>query len=171
MGFWNGDKLARLLVSLNINFNFNEIDNIDKTVQLNSWYDRENLLFNTLNPQNMFLNRLNSSKSNNFIKSDPYVDKVLENKMTFYDEYLKAIEKFFNKNFNYANYQNNRLEYLKNKTIKVENITPTLLELFKHYKRYNMFHKYMISVLKFDINGFEKCKLFKRKKYIQMISN
>ena len=152
VGYWNGDKLIRLLGSSNINFSFNQIENIDKRVELNSWYDRENLLYDTLNPQNIFLNRLNSSQANNFIKSDPYMDKVLEQKVVFYDQFLKAFERFLDLNAH-------QYDYRKSQVIEVENITPNLLEIFKHFSRFRVFHKNLKTVLNFDIRGFEKCKI------------
>ena len=139
----------RLLASSNINFTFTQIEPIDKKVTLNSWYDRENLLFDTLNPQNIFLNRLQSSKTNQFITSDPYMEKILEQKVVFYDQFLKAFEKFME--------ANNGNEYRQTEIIEVENITPNLLEIFKHFSRFKMFNKSLYSILNFDVRGFEKC--------------
>ena len=95
VGYWNGDKLVRLLTSQRSKFNFEDLEPISTRVELCSWYDRENLLFDTLNPQNLFLNRLKSSKSNQFIKDDPYMDKVLKNKTVFYDEFIKLFNSYF----------------------------------------------------------------------------
>ena len=151
MGYWYGDRLVRLLASSNINFSFAQNEAIDKKVELNSWYDRENLLFDTLNPQNIFLNRLQSSKANKFIKSDPYVDKILEQRVIFYDQFLNAFEKFLNIS------SNQQADYRKSETIEVENITPNLLEIFKHFNRFKMFNRNLKSMLNFDVRGFEKC--------------
>jgi hypothetical protein len=163
VGYWYGDKLVRLLASSNINFSFTQIEPIDKKIHLNSWYDRENLLFDTLNPQNIFLNRLTSSKANKFIKSDPYMEKILEQKVVFYDQFLKAFEKFMEVNGGGggggggSKYYD---EYRSSEMIEVENITPSLLEIFKHFSRFKMFNKNLKSILNFDVRGFEKCTQF-----------
>jgi len=92
VGFWIGDKLIRLIVSINVNFAFKDLDEIDKKFELKSWYDREILLEETLNPQNMFLNKLSKVKDNAFIRNDPYIEKLLEKNIAFYDKYLNSFQ-------------------------------------------------------------------------------
>ncbi len=155
---------------MNVNFTVQDCsDTIDNQVELCSWFDRENLLYDTLNPQNIFLNRLHSSsKSKQFIKNDPYVDKVLEQKIHIYTEYLKAFEKFLKVNVHTPkksesdqqheqNLNDQSERYKQNYLIKLENITPSLMELFKYFKRFQIFHSNLKQNLNFDIDGFEKC--------------
>ncbi len=152
VGFWAGDKLIRLIVSINVNFTFKDLDEIDKKIELKSWYDRESLLEETLNPQNMFLKKLNKVRDNAFIKNDPYIDKLLEKNITFYDQYLYSFEaliKIENENIDY---------FKKNQVIQVENITPTLLEILKYYRRFKIYHNSLRRSMNFDMINFEKEK-------------
>jgi hypothetical protein len=69
IGFWNGDKLVRLLVSIqNVDFKFDDFEPINKNIELKSWYSRDLLLHDTLNPPNIFVNKHINAKENNFIK-------------------------------------------------------------------------------------------------------
>ena len=77
------------------------------------------------------------------------MEKILEQKVVFYDQFLKAFEKFME--------ANNGNEYRQTEIIEVENITPNLLEIFKHFSRFKMFNKSLYSILNFDVRGFEKC--------------
>ena len=83
------------------------------------------------------------------------MDKVLEQRVVFFDEFLKAFEKYLKIDEEQsAKYKN---EYKKTHTIEVENITPNLLEIFKYFKKFKVFNKHLATVLNFDISGFEKC--------------
>lgn len=155
VGYWNGDKLVRLLISQKSKFSFNDLDPIDKEITLVSWYDRENLLFDTLNPQNLFLNRLKSSRTNQFIKDDPYIEKVLKNKTIFYDEFIKLFHSFMK----IERTEELDDEFRKKLKFKVENMTPYLLDIFKHYQRFAYFYQNMKNVIDFNIEGFQNCKL------------
>ncbi len=151
VGYWNGDKLVRLLVSQSCKFAFEGIEPIDKQVVLNSWYDRESLLFDTLNPQNVFLNRLKSSRSNQFIKDDPYVDRVLQNKTVFYDEFIKVFHSYMNIDVVDVG------AFKEKRTFMVDNLTPHLMEIFKHFQRFSYFYERMQAVIDFNVDGFQNC--------------
>lgn len=153
VGYWYGDKLIRLLVSLNMNFNFTEMDPLDKTVEIKSWFDREHLLSDTISPQNMFVNRIFSSKSSGFIRTDPFVDKILEERKNVYAEYVRAFEKYCNL------LKSNPKEFNSNKLVQVDNITPLLVEIFKHFKKFTFFNRNLSKLLNIDLNAFETCKL------------
>ncbi len=157
VGFWNCDNLVRLLVPLNIKFECDELEPLENEVTLSSWYDRENLLFETLNPQNLFLNRVKSSKSNQFIRDDPYIEKVLKHKTIFYDEFIHLFQKYLKqgKDVNIIN------EFKKTKTFKVKNITPHLLEIFKHFQRFSYFYQNLQSAdIQLNVEGFENCNFW-----------
>lgn len=152
VGFWIGDKLIRLIVSINVNFTFKDLDEIDKKIELKSWYDRECLLEEILNPQNMFLNKLNKVRDNAFIKNDPYIDKLLEKNIAFYDQYLNSFDTLLKG-------ENENIDFFKkNQIIKVENITPTLLEILKYYRRFKVYHNNLRRSVNFDMVNFENEK-------------
>lgn len=149
VGFWNGDKLIRLLISVPINFSVSDLDPVDKKVDLKSWFSRENLLFDTLNPQNLFSKKIFSSQSNKFIKNDPYVDKVIWSRTLFYEQYLKEFEKYLQlKDFN-------KLEYRIDKQILVPNISENLKNIFIFQKRFDFYDKICSSTLNFSVKDFE----------------
>jgi hypothetical protein len=96
------------------------------------------------------------------------VDKVLEQKIHIYNEYLKAFEKFLKVNVQTPKkpkseqkqeqeFNEQYESYKKNYSIKIDNITPSLMELFKYFKRFQMFHPNLKQNINFDIEGFEKC--------------
>ena len=153
VGYWSGDKLIRLIVPFGVEFTFDGIEDIlDKQVELKSWFDREYLLFDTLNPQNLFLNRIFSNKANNFIKTDPHVDKVLQMKKAFNEEFIRAFERFSRLNSSPDEFIQ---MYKKSRSVVVENQTPSLLEMFKHYHRYAVFKQNMQQILNLNFNGIE----------------
>ena len=84
------------------------------------------------------------------------MEKILEQKVVFYDQFLRAFEKFMEMNGG----SNKINEYRQSEIIEVENITPNLLEIFKHFNRFKMFNKNLKSTLNFDVRGFEKCLFF-----------
>ena len=89
------------------------------------------------------------------------MEKILEQKVVFYDQFLKAFEKFMEVNGGGGGGSKYFDEYRSSEMIEVENITPNLLEIFKHFSRFKMFNKNLRSILNFDVRGFEKCtKLF-----------
>lgn len=136
-----------MLIPVDISFNFSELDQIDKSIEIKSWYDRESLLYDTLNPQNIFTNRLYNSRTNQFIKSDPYIDRVLEQKTLFFDEYFREFEKFLRiSNFN-------KLEYKKDKIVEVDNLSDSLREMFKHFKRYEFYNRHLTNTFNFDLKS------------------
>ncbi len=152
VGFWIGDKLIRLIVSINVNFAFKDLDEIDKKIELKSWYDRESLLEETLNPQNMFLNKLSKVRDNAFIRNDPYIDKLLEKNVAFYDRYLNSFQALIKEEYENIDH------FRKNKIINVENITPTLLEILKYYRRFKIYHTNLRRSINFDMINFENEK-------------
>ena len=158
IGFWNGDKLVRILSAVNVVFKFEDVEPIDKKVELKSWYSRDSLLHDTLNPQNIFNKRHKNSKENNFIKDDPYVDKVLRTKTIFYDEFIKSFEKFLKLETN-DDYKID-FKYKQDRKIDVLNITPSLLEIFKHFNRFSDFEENLSKSLRdFSLTGFKKCNI------------
>lgn len=158
IGFWNGEKLARLLTSANVDFKYDDFEPIDKRIELKSWYSRDNLLYDTLNPQNIFNKRHKNAKENNFIKDDPYVDKVLQNKTIFYDEFIKSFEKYLK--LNTANEEKIDEKYKKNVRVEVFNVTPSLLEIFKHFHSFSHFEENLSNALSgFNLEGFKKRNL------------
>lgn len=143
-----------MLFSVDIEFNFDDFEPIDKTIELKSWYSRENLLYDTLNPQNIFINRHKNNKENVFIKTDSYVDKVIKHKVIFYDEFIKSFEKFLKipKATDFIDEK-----YKENSKIQVFNMTPSLLEIFKHFNSFSYFEENLSAALVgFELNGFKK---------------
>jgi hypothetical protein len=155
-GFWNGDKLIRLLVPVEANFVYNELDELDKTVDIKAWYDRENLLHDTISPQNVFLNTVINSKSLSFIRNDPYMEKVLQQKKLLHEHYLNVLEELL-KQSNEGERPVDVSEFLRNRTVDVENLTPNLMEIFKHYRKMSCFNANFSTILNLDLNGFDKC--------------
>ena len=152
VGFWTDDKLIRLLVPIDITFSANDLDPVDKKIDLKSWFSRDNLLFDTLNPQNLFSNKVISTQSNKFIKNDPYIDKVIQQRTLFYEQYLKEFEKYLQiKDFN-------KLEYRKDKQVDVPNITELLKNIFIYQKRFDFYDKICVNVLNFSVKDFETSK-------------
>ena len=151
VGFWCGEKLVRLIVPFQVKLNIAEFEAVSKQVELVSWYDRESLLFDTLNPQNLFLNRVRSSKSNKFIKDDPYIEKVIQSKKIFYNEFIDLFARHLDQKVD-------EMDFKTNKLISVYNLTPNLLEIFKNFKRFSPFHQKISSSLDLDIKSFEECK-------------
>ena len=127
---------------------------------MKSWYSRDNLLHDTLNPQNIFIKKHKNTKENNFIKDDPYVDKVLKNKIIFYDEFIKSFEKHLK--MNSENDERINDKYKKNTYIEVFNITPSLMEIFKHFYSFSHFEENLTNALNgFNLDPFRKRKNFK----------
>ncbi|CAF0708033.1 unnamed protein product [Brachionus calyciflorus] len=149
VGFWNGDTLVRILTPVDINFTANDLEPVDKKIDLKSWFSRENLLYDTLNPQNLFSNKIFSTQSNKFIRNDPYIDKVIQQRTLFYEQYLKEFEKYLQlKNFN-------QLEYRKDKQVIIPNITDNLKNIFIFQKRFDFYDKTCVNVLDFSVKDFE----------------
>ena len=135
----------------NFSINLPDLDPINKNVELTSWYDRENLLFDTLHPQNLFLNRIKSSKSIKFIKDDPHVQTVIQSKIVFYNEFIQLF-------CNYLKMESDESKFKAKRTIYVHNLTPNLLEIFKNFHRYSPFNSYVQAHFGFNIKEFENCK-------------
>lgn len=149
VGFWNEDKLIRLLISVPINFSISDLEPVDKKIDLKSWFNRENLLYDTLNPPNLFSKKIFSSQSNKFIKSDPYVDKVIRSRTLFYEQYLKEFEKYLQlKDFN-------ELEYRIDKQILVPNLSENLKNIFMFQKRFDFYDKICCNTVDFSVKDFE----------------
>jgi hypothetical protein len=156
VGYWSGDKLIRLLVPVEATFVYNDLDPVEKTIEIKAWYDRENLLRETLNPQNLFLNTIVNSRALNFIKNDPYMDKVLEQKKLIHEHYINVLEKWLSESIldlEPITFD----EFLKEKSVDVENLTPCLTEIFKHFRQFSCFNKNFSSILNVDLSAFENC--------------
>ena len=159
VGFWSGDKLIRLLVPVEASFVYNELDQIEKTVEIKSWYDRENLLHDTLRPQNVFLNNVISSKSLSFIRNDPYMEKVLEQKKLLHEHYVNALEDVLRSKENSEEFDEMMIQFLKDRVLDVPNLTPHLIEIFKHFYSLACFNARFSRVLNIQLTAFEKCML------------
>jgi hypothetical protein len=158
VGYWNGDKLTRLLVPVEANFVYTELDSMDMSVEIKSWYDRDNLLKETLNPQNIFLNTVTNSKSLSFIRNDPYMEKVLQQKKLLHEHYLNVLEDLM-KQHN-GERPVDLSEFLQNRLVNVDNLTPNLMDMFKHFKKMSCFNKNFSKILNIDLSSFEKCNIF-----------
>lgn len=160
VGYWNGDKLVRLLVPVDATFVYNQLDPIDKSFEVKSWYDRETILHDTLKPQNIFLNNVFSNRAISFIKTDPYVDKVIEQKKLVHEHFLNAVEDLI-KRVSAGDNENKKMldEFLSNRMVDVANLTPQLREIFLHFKQLTSFNKIFTRFFNFDLTAFEHCKL------------
>jgi hypothetical protein len=147
--------LIRLIVSLDIELpiDLEENESIDKFVELNSWYDRENLLNDELNPQNIFLNRNMTTNTDIFIRTDPFIDKVLLHKIKLIEEYLKSFEKYLSSGKDFE-----KIKYSESKLVKIDNITPNLKEIFKYFNKFDNFNKQINESLNINIDAFHKSK-------------
>jgi hypothetical protein len=145
-GFWCGDKLVRILSILQIDYEMPDIDPIDRTVNLNSWYDRETLLYETLNPQNIFCNKYSNEKLNRFMREDPYLEEILFDKKEMVDKYLKICS---------ADVNIDHKIYHISKFIEVLNTTRNLIEIFKHTEKYSSFGSIVKEKYGLDLSIFE----------------
>lgn len=123
-GVWLQNKLIRLMKTINLEYQIPQIDDIDRKVFLNSWYDKEAILYEVLSPQNIFFNKNRNLNLNQLARDDPFLEQVLEDKRQLIDEYLKICT------------GNSRYKIeTHNKFIDVPNITYTLVEIFKHKEK------------------------------------
>ena len=164
VGYWHGDKLSRLLIKSEATFSYNDLDPLDKNVEIKGWYEREFLLEETLNPQNLFLNTIIMSKSIEFIRKDPYIEKTLEQKKLIHEHYLNALETLLKQqsNENFFSSQETIMsslnEFVKTKNVEIENMTPVLKEMLLHFKRFSCLNDDLSKILNIDLNAFIKCK-------------
>ena len=173
VGYWMGDQIVRLLVPVSgVDFKFfadaAESGRLKKHVELRSPYDRESLLDDTLNPQNIFMRRVRSSKENHFIKNDPYVEKLLKKNFRLHDEYFEALWRYALGaavaavgNIDAKTkllVEEKRQQFRGTRVVHVDNTTPALLELFKHTRRNDTFAGQLSVALNFDLANFERGK-------------
>ena len=86
------------------------------------------------------------------------MEKVLQNKTIFYDEFIRSFERYLKINNNNSDTEINE-KYKQNKTIQVLNISPSLLDIFKHFKSFAHFEENLsIALSGFDLKGFKNCK-------------
>ena len=154
IGFWCGDKLVRILTVQEIDFKMPEVDPIDRVIHVNSWYDREALLYETLNPQNLFCNKFSIEQLNQFIREDPYVEEILVDKRELVDQFLSICPP-----------DTQDLKVFKmSKFIEVPNITRNLIEIFKHTEKYSNYKEFARENYGLDLTIFESksnvCWLF-----------
>ena len=96
------------------------------------------------------------------ISDDPYVDKVLQNKTLFFDEFIRSFENYLKINTDDSSSSSkNEIneKYKQNKTFQVFNISPTLLDIFKHFYSFVHFEQNLsIALTGFNLKGFQNCK-------------
>ncbi len=137
--------MIRLLCKLAINYETKDIDQIDRKIFLNSWYDRETLFDEILNPQNIFCNKDQNKELNRFIREDPYLENILFEKKKIIDEYLRICNEY---NMDIKIFETNKI-------IEVPNTTPNLIEMFKHHEKYFPFKILLKEKYNFDLTIFE----------------
>jgi hypothetical protein len=146
VGYWIADKLVRLLVKFDIDFQQPATEPIDRLVTIPSWYDREFLLDETLNPQNLFTKKLYPEKSMHFLRFNPNVDKVLQDKIELVDNFLKIC----------ADPDTDFSIFRESKTIAVPNASPKFVEIFKWKERFSYFQAFSNNVLFFPVDKFDQ---------------
>ena len=145
IGFWCGDKLVRILTTQEINYETPDIEEIDRIVHVNSWYDRETLLYEILNPQNMFSNKHYNEQLNTFMREDPYIEEILLDKREMVDEFLRIC----------APCEIDLNLFHISKFIQVPNTTRNLIEIFKHLEKYTNFKTIAKKKYGLDLEIFE----------------
>jgi hypothetical protein len=167
IGFWCGDKLIRILITQEIDYQIPDIDEIDRIVHINSWYDRETLLYEILNPQNMFSNKYYNEQLNTFMREDPYIEDILLDKREMVDEFLRIC----------APFEIDLKLFYMSKFIQVPNITRNLIEIFKHLEKYSNFKTIAKKKYGLDLEIFESkffiiilySRIFHSKKYLKQV--
>ena len=85
------------------------------------------------------------------------MERVLQNKTIFYDVFIRSFERFL-KISNSTNDEINE-KFKQNRTIQVLNITPSLLDIFKHFNSFSHFEENLSNALSgFNLKGFKNCK-------------
>ena len=126
-----------------------DIDPIDRIVHVNSWYDRETLLYDILNPQNMFCDKYYNEQLNRFMREDPYIEDILLGKREMVDEFLRICAADCDLKI-----------FQMSKFIEVPNITRNLIEIFKHTEKYNSFKTIAKKKYNLDLSIFESIFIF-----------
>lgn len=167
VGYWHGDKLIRLLSALNVNFEFADIEQPDKQVEVSSWNDPDIMFVNEPDSNNMFLGRVMTIAAGKSLreanKNDPYIDKVLKQRQDLHVEYLKSLETILSSgmisksssNIDSSESSGLASTYPPSKLVEIKNLTKVLKEIFKYARKYDIFHDKMKKHLNIDLNEFE----------------
>lgn len=168
VGYWYGDKLIRLLTALNVNFEFADIEQPDKHVEINSWNDPDIMFINESDSQNIFLGRIVATAGKKSLreanKNDPYIDKVLKERDNLHNQFFKSLESMLSESSRsrLVPSSQSKIDYLSmgSKIVQVKNLTKLLKEIFKHFKKYDIFNQKVSKHLNIDLDGFDLCKIF-----------
>lgn len=149
IGLWYGDKLIRLLHTLDVNFHFTEIKSENDSVEIIHWNEFDSI------SNSIFLNRDSShaKSKKTFSQNYEYMERVKEDENFLKIEYLKSLEEFFKINLNMDHFQSTKILHLPNKT-------PVLADIFKHYSKFQVFNKKISQALNFNLNIFDLCKFY-----------
>jgi hypothetical protein len=162
VGYWKDDYLVRLLLSTGIEFEVDNLDQINKQIEIAGWFDRETLLEHILKPQNLFLDRIFNMHANMFIKEDPYVDVLLEERKKLVSSYLRSFQKYLTtQQYSDLIEPLDMIELLaihnNRKLIKIDNLTRNLLEIYKHSNKFAYFSYDLLKAFNFDFESILTC--------------
>lgn len=167
VGYWYGDKLIRLLTALNVNFEFADIEQPDKHVEINSWNDPDIMFINESDSQNIFLGRIVATAGKKSLreasKNDPYIDKVLKERDNLHNQFFKSLESMLSESSRprlVPSSQSKADLSMGSKVVEVKNLTKLLKEIFKHFRKYDIFNQKVAKRLNIDLDAFDLCKIF-----------
>lgn len=151
VGFWHGDRLVRLLAALDVTLELagEPPETPDKRVELSSWNDPE-LIFADAETSLFVGRQTKSIREQN--RNDPYIDKVLEERERLHVEYVRELEAF-------AGNSGKSVAYPVSRVVEIKNLTKLLKDIFKHFKKYDVFNKHLSRQLNIDLNAFEICNI------------
>jgi hypothetical protein len=144
-GYWIADKLTRLLITFDIDFELPFTEPIDRLANVPSWYDREFLLDETLNPQNLFTMKLYPEITTHFLRHNPNVDKVLGNKIKLVNSFIRTC----------ADPDTDLNTFRDSKQITLPNPSTKFIDMFKWKERFSSFHMFANTVIKLPVEKFD----------------